>query len=562
MQSSRNYPDHRFWQMLKDSAMHQKDWRDDSETNLSYYDGDQWTKTESQILNDRGQQATVINICRPTIDSLQALYQQRKTDLQVVGRELEDDQPAALYTELLKQVFDETNYDYLESQWFRSGGMTGIGWMHARVNDRRIPSGDKRNTIDLVQIPFEEIYFDPFFRKMDGSDMRYVIRRVWMDLDQLKTAFPEKADEIYEFTQTFNEEYEQDFQEQFAQRNAGGASAGQLDSYDRRTQRVAVQECWYYDKDRELRFCMFVHNVFLVGGLEDSENEDPHGLGIIPYFPFIANRDRHGLPKGILSFIVGIQDSINKLYSKWQWNMMSRQLLYEDGAIDDVEEVREQLAKPDGVIRVEGGALNAGRVQIPKNIEESAHLTNMMQMQLQMAQRVTGINDALMGIGGVNARSALQESSRQIQGSQMQTAMIENMFAAKRRLAWGVLMFMGKYYDEAMVVRVVGLNGQVDKYMINQPYIDENGQERAYTMEDALRFDVVLKVVAPFTTVRQNTLTTISELAKAGSLPPPVTAKIALELSDVPDKQRLMRESEQWFEQQAQLASQQAQVGG
>lgn len=548
--------------MLKDSAMHQKEWRSDCETNLSYYDGDQWTADEKQTLNDRGQQATVINVCRPTIDSLHAIYQQRKTDIQVVGREINDDQPAALYTELLKQVFDETSYDYLESQWFRSGGMTGIGWMHVRINDRRIPSGDTEPKIDLVQIPFEEIYFDPFFRKMDGSDMRYVIRRVWMDLDQLKTAFPEKAAEINEFTQVFNEEYEEDLQEQYAQANAGGSQHGQLDSYDRRTQRVAVQECWYYDKDRRLRFCMFVHNVFLVGGVDDSDNEDPHGLGVIPYFPFIANRDRHGLPKGILSFIVGIQDSINKLYSKWQWNMMSRQLLYEDGAIDDVDEVRDQLAKPDGVIRVEGGALNANRVQIPKNIEESAHLTNMMQMQLQMAQRVTGINDALMGIGGVNARSALQESSRQIQGSQMQTAMIENMFAAKRRLAWGILMFMGKYYDKPMVVRVIGLNGDVDKYQINEPYQDERGETHMYTMQDALRFDVVLKHVPAFTTVRQNTLTTISELAKAGSIPPPIAAKIALELSDVPDKQRLMKETEQFFQQQAQLASQQAQLGG
>lgn len=561
MKTAATEPDHKFWRMLKDSSMHQAEWRKDCELNLKYYDGDQWTSSEKQILEDRGQQATVINICRPTIDSLHAIYQQRKTDLQVVGREIDDDEAGGLFTHLLKQSFDENNFSYLESQWFRSGGMTGIGWMQVRVNNKLMINGERDREIDLVQVPFEELYFDPYFRKMDGSDMRYVIRRVWMDADQLKAKFPSKADQINDFARTFWEEGE-DFQEHYAQENAGGSSNGQLDSYDRRTSRIAVQECWYFDHQRKLRYCVFVHGIFLVGGEDDSQNEDPHGLNIIPFIPYIANRDRRGLPKGLLSFIRGIQDSINKMYSKYQWNMSSRQLLYEESALDDMEEARSEIAKPDGVIRVNDGALQSNRVQIPKNIEESAHLSNMIQMQLQMAQRVTGINDALMGIGGVNARSAMQESSRQIQGAQMQTAAIENMFAAKRRLAWVMLMFMGKYVDKQKVVRVVGLNGNVDKYTINEPYVDEEGNERIYRMEDALRYDVVLKLVPAFDTVRQNTLQIISEMAKGGVIPPVVASQIALELSEVPNKQELMRKTEEWYAQQQQLASLQAQGGG
>jgi len=556
--------DHRFWAMLNEAARHEQDWRQGAERNLRYYDGDQWTDEEIAILEERGQQATVINLCRPTIDTMHSIYNDRKTDEQCVGREPSDDELAGVCTHLLKQTKDESNYPYLESQWFRSGALTGIGWMEIKAGERMYGNGDRQKVIDIVQVPFEEIYFDPFFRKMDGSDMRYVIRRVWMDVDQVRDMWPEKADEIQTVIIAFNDD-SVELQEKYAQGLAGGQNGfSRLTHYNHETNRIAVQECWYYDSARKLHHCIFCHNTFLEGGLEDSMNEDPHGLNLIPFVPFIGNRDRKGLPQGVLDWIVGMQDSINKSFSKWQWNMSARQLMYEDGTIDDIEEVRDELAKPDGVMRFEAGALASGRVQIPKNIEESQHLTNMMGLMTQYVQRVSGINDALMGIGGTNARSAQQEASRQIQGSQMQTAIIENMFAAKRRLSWMILMFIGKYYDDERMVRTVGPSGNPEYYQINKPYIAEDGTERVLTMEEALRFDVVLRPVQAFNTVRQNTLSTVAEMAKAGAIPPPVASEIAIDLIDIPFKQELKARVQQYFEQQQalELASQQANTGG
>lgn len=554
-------PDHRFWGMLNEASLHQSEWRKRAETNLRYHDGDQWTKDELEMLNDRGQQPTVINICRPTIDTLHSIYVERKTDMQVVGREIGDDELGGILTDLLKQSFDQNNFSHQESQWFRSGALTGIGWVECKKRTKIRPDGSEEVDIDVNKVPFEEVYFDPFYRKLDGSDMRYVIRRRWVDLDQLRRSYPSKIDEIQQVVREFNDD-SIDLQEKYAQGRGGAGSVSTLQHFDRKNNRIAVQEVWYFDDTRTLRHCIFTNNVFLKGGREDHMNEDIHGLGIIPLIPFISNIDRHGLPKGLLDWIIGIQDSINKMYSKWQWNMMTRQFIYEDSAVDDVSVIKQELAKPDGVIRVEDGGL--GRIQIPKNIEESAHLSNMMQTALQMSQRISGINDALMGIGGVNARSAQQEASRQIQGSQMQTAIIENMLSAKRRLSYVMLMMMGKYYDQPRVVRTVGeTTGKAEYYAINQPYKGQDGNMYEFSMEEALKYDVVLRVVPAFNTVRQNTLTIISEMAKAGAIPPQVAATVAIELADLPDKQRLLAEVKQFNEQQAQIAaSQNAQAGG
>lgn len=555
----RGQHNHRFYRMLTEAWQHQQAYREQAILNEAYYDGEQYTAQEKAILAERSQQPCVWNICRPAIDSLHALYVDRKTDIQAVGREIEDDELAGVCTHLLKQGFDENTFAHTESQWFRSAAKAGVGWMAVSAGERRIPSnGETEIEIDLTMVHWNEMFWDPYFRKLNGADMRYVIRQIWMDVDQACSLWPDKAEDLKGWLSSFDMEDVEKI-EKYAQSSGTNTRESLMYDYDNRSNRIAINECWYFDKDRKLRQCIFADCVFLVGGEQDEDNTDPHGLNIIPYVPVFAERDRRGLPQGILSYIRELQDSLNKLYSKYQWNMSTRQLIYEDGAIDDIDEVRTQIAKPDGIIRIEQGGMS--RIQIPNNIAESTQLVAMMNNIIQMAQRVTGLNDALQGLGGTNARSAQQEAGRQLQGAQMQTAMIENMFAAKQRLAWIYLMMMGKYYDKARVVRIVGSNGNAEYFKINEPYLGADGREHILKMKDAMRFDVVIKLVPAFTTVRQNTLSTFAELAKAGAIPPQIVSKLAIELVDLPDKQRLLKETEQAFQQQAQIASQQAAMG-
>jgi hypothetical protein len=104
MRSNMSPDHHRFWRMLNESARNQSDFRKRAETSLAYYDGDQWSDEHQKILEDRGQQATVINICRPVIDSLHSMYNERKTDMKVVGREIEDDELAGVLTHMREQL--------------------------------------------------------------------------------------------------------------------------------------------------------------------------------------------------------------------------------------------------------------------------------------------------------------------------------------------------------------------------------------------------------------------------------------------------------------------------
>jgi hypothetical protein len=542
--------------MFVDAQLYQEAWRERNNNNFSYPDGDQWTAAEEEALQARGQQATVLNICRPTLDMVCAMYSQRKSDFQVVGREMSDDELAGVLTELLKQVYDQNDYDYYEGQLFRTGVTGGMGWMQISVKEDEL----KQSQIHVDHIPWEEVYWDPYFRRPDGSDARYIIRQIWMDRDTVVKRWPTKADALNSHFDAYREDFEG--QEYYAQYNTG---SGEFAYYDHRNRRVAINEVWYRDDEGRMRHCIYTSNIFLKGGTEDSQNEMPYRnpdtdeeLNAYPLVPYIASRNRKGEPQGVIHWIKPIQDTLNKVYSKWQWNICTRQVVAEEDAVDDPEQVRAEVAKPNGFILTRPGKL--GGFQILKNIEESAHLANMMQFLVGMGQRVSGVNDALLGMGGVNARSAEQEASRLLQGAQMQTAMLENLMFSKKRIAHVILRLMGLYYTDERTVRVTQPNGTYEHYLLNQEYEGANGENILYNIENILRYDVVLRPVAAYNSVRQNTMTSIVEAAKSGALPAPIAAKLIIELVDIPDKQRIIQELEQFQKQQEQLAQQQMQA--
>ena len=543
-------PTHKFHRWLYDAWMYEQDWRSRGERNEDYYDGNQWTDDEEEILDNRGQQPVVFNLCRTVIDQILALFLQKKSDIRVLGREPDDDVTADLITQLLKQVYDQNNYSYYDGMIARNGCVVGRGWNQADIEK----DSDGKDQVVLHHIPWNEIYCDPFFRKPDASDARYIIRQIWMDYDRVKEKWGEKADNI-DVQQLKSQDSLYDGLETTAQSRTSGKMY-----YDNKTRRIGIYECWYYDSKKKLRYVVFSGNTFLEGGLEDSQNESPLDIDVIPLTPFIAGRNRKGEPQGVLDWIISIQDSLNKLYSKWQWNIMSRQAVVDENAVDDIDALRDEIAKPDGVIVTAPGYMD--RFQILKNTEESVHIANMMGFLVQMSQRVSGVNDALLGVGGVNARSGDQESMRMIQGAQMQSQLLDNFMFSKRRFAEIIIKLIGKYYTDERTVRIMQPNGTTDYFKLNVEYQGASGQTVFYNIEDALRYDLVIENLPEFNSVRQYTLKAIVEAAKSGALPVPVASKIIIELADIPGKEKVLRELEAYQQQQAALVAQQQQANG
>lgn len=521
-----------------EAADREKDWRKGNEVNFDYYDNDQFTEEDKLILEERGQPATVINIVRPMVDMVLALEVQKRVDMSILPREEDDSDTADTLTKLLVHVKDQNDCNYYLAQTFREGIIGGRGWTMADVEKDELGE----NQIIVKWIPWEEVYVDPFHRKPDGSDARYIIRQVWMDRDVVKEMWEDKADQI---ETTFQDDYKG------IEWEAQKSSGGDLGYYDNKSKRIRLCYCWYKTAKNEIRFCIFADDIFLVGS-KDGANKDPHEINMYPLIPFYAFRKHKGDPMGLVEYLRDPQDVLNKLTSKYVWNLASNRVMIEKDAVDKPDEFADEWRRPDGVAIVNEGAISKNKIKTEDNLRECQYLVTLMQWVYSMSQRTGGVNDSMLGVGGVNERSAQQQSQRIVSGSNMQTRLMENFHFTNKRQAQVILRLMGKYYDEPRTVRITQANGDHEFVKINQAeeMAEDGTVSRINEMGDVLRYDVFLKAVAPFDSVREIQMRLFSELAKSGAFPPHIASKILLQSSDLPGKAELLKEVEDFYKNQ------------
>ena len=149
------------------------------------------------------------------------------------------------------------------------------------------------------------------------------------------------------------------------------------------------------------------------------------------------------------------------------------------------------------------------------------------------------------------------QNMRITQGAAMQTTILENMYFSKQSMALVLLRLIGQFYTDYRVVRITQPNGLTDNYEFNVPERDDNGKPTGnilFKIEDTLYYDVNLKKVPPFNSMRDRQLTIFSEILKSNVIPPPIAGKMMVMLSDMPNKEDLILEIENFYQAQAQAA--------
>lgn len=567
-------PDHKFDRWMRSAQKFEEEWRKGNQQNFEYLDGEQWSEGERYAIESRGQQPTVINTVLPTVDMVCAVASQQQADIQVIGRESSDENMATLLTALLKHVLDNCHYDYQEKIGIRESYIGGRSWFEVGIfTDER-----GKDLIKVDHVPWENVYLDPFSRKPDASDARFIIKAKWLDRDVVKTLFPE-AEHLID--SVFEDDYHG--QEYEAQLNSTGRSEFY---WDAKSNRVRVCECYYkrpekvkikiFDEDAGketekeifkdvLHYVIFADELILQGSAtEHAKNKPDLDIDAYPLIPMYCRRDRKGRPSGIVHNLIDLQDQINKLQSKFMWTLMSNRLIVEDGACDDLETVREEYQRPDGVVKLNSGGLN--KIRVDDKYRDLSYMSNHLNFLLMTEQRISGVNDSMLGLGGTNERSGVMQNTRISQGASMQTVMLENMFYARECVSRVILKLIGRYYTDYRIMQVTEPNGERVNYEFNRkeriidPVTGEIQERVLNKIENILYYDVILKRVAPFTNLKERQMQIFSEVLKTGTLPPEIAGKIMLELSDLPDKQDLLMQMQGIQEQQRQMAAMQMQA--
>lgn len=333
-------------------------------------DNKQWTEEEEATLRARGQAPITVNRIAPKVDGLKGLLIQRRTDPKAFPRTQAHEDAARAATDALRYVSDNTDFDTTKLDVADDYFVEGSGGVVIRIERK-----GKSIETTIERVPWDRTYYDPYSRQHDYKDASYMGIMTWFDLVDAKAKYGAKFEEAMT-----SFEHDGDTFEDRPKWRQG--------SNDRR--RVLIAE--------EFSLIGGVWHIATFTGetfLKDPEpspflDEDDNPMN--PMELVCGHIDRNNQRFGDVEYWMDLQHEINHRRSKALHLNSSRQTISRNGAIDNVENMKRELKKPDGHVEYEG----------EKGDFDVIPTGDMAQAQLLMLQLATQEIDSV----GFNAQLA------------------------------------------------------------------------------------------------------------------------------------------------------------
>jgi hypothetical protein len=460
------------------------DARELAERDRDYTDGYQWTDEEIAKLKKRKQPVVTINRIKPKVDFLKGQEQQRRMMPKAYPRTPNEEQGASAATDSIRFVMDQSKWDRKRSECFDNHLVEGSCGVDVSVYEK--DAGDY--CIEVNPIQWDRMWGDPHSRKRDWSDGKYRGQFVWMDLDDAVAKYPDKKDALDGTMTTEQSQAGNTFDDVPRTRWA-----------DPKRKRIRIAECWSHEGDK------VYHTAYTKGGIlkriespfldEDGKPEDGFVFGSC----FI---DREGNRYGVVRQFISIQDEINKRRSKAMHLMNVRQT-YGNQTVGDKNELRRELAKPDGHVEMQGGAkFGEDFGVVPTNDMAEAQFKLLQEAKSEID--AVGVNAALSGneerVMSGRALMARSEQGLSELGpvfdafGQFQLDVYRKVWNRVRQY-WTAEKWI-RVTDDERNVKFVGLN---QPQTLGEQLLDEmrsQGQEVTPEMEQQAKMDPRMQVIA------------------------------------------------------------------
>lgn len=410
-----------------------------AERDRDYFDGKQLTSEEIKVLSERGQPDVVFNVIRSKVNYLLGYEITSRTDPKALPRTPQDEEAAEAATDALRFVEESNNLDQMFSNVWENIVIEGYGGIELTVD------GDE---IGAVHWAWDRLFYDPHSSKYDFSDATYVGGVTWMDADQAKQQWP-GMESVIDATVSGDLNTTHDDKPKWKVWSTGS-----------RRKRVKIIQM-YYRQGVDWNWCIFTKGGKLDGGPVPFKDEK--GQSFCPLFLQSAYVDRDNNRYGEVRALISPQDEVNKRRSKSLHLLTQRQTKSERGAVDDIEIMKQEMAKPDGHIEINPGyqfeVIDTSQ-QIAGNMEMMAQAINHMQSQ--------GPNAALLGKqdGAPSGRAILANQ----QGGQTEMSpLVDRHLGLKQRVFRAIWSLVRQYKTAEWWVRVTDNEDNVKFVGFNRP---------------------------------------------------------------------------------------------
>lgn len=500
-----------------------------------YYHDKQWTDEERTKLKARGQQDTVRNRIKRKVDFLVGIEQRLRRDPRAYPRTPKHEKDADTATAGLRFVCDTYGWSSVSSESMHNGLVSGIGIAFIGI-DGQDPS--------LMDAPVDRFFYDPRSVKADFSDARFMGLHLWLDADEAKERWPDKANEITNLlessgTSSTTSIIEQDREQQWG--DLENRRVRVVEFWEKRVLQAPLMNTtaltpaqslpmygWYY--------CYFSGDVLLEGGWSPYKGlKDEPDCPYVAWSPYIDEKgDRYGIVRTMKS----IQDEINHSSSKLLHRITTRQFFHREGAVEDVDEFSRQIARPDGKIKINAHAewgKDVGLVDDGARLQGEAERHQMALSEMENYGPNPGLTGQGQGVDGASGRALL---------AQRDSGMTELSPVFERHRDWKLRCYRKMWARIRQVwtaerwIRITDDEDAVQFVQLNAYQIDPmTGQIVGDNVLAQADVDIMLDEGPDTITMNEELLQTLSQLS---SVPPPMW-KVFIELSNSPKKDKLFK---------------------
>lgn len=168
-------------------------WSTQAKEDYEFYMSKQWSDGDTAELLRKGRPVLSLNYIKKNVDVISGSERQNKSDIKILPIEGGDVYISEILTHTIKWIMLQGSNEFIKSQSFKDGLITGVGWLEPIMNFDDDPvNGD----IYLKKVSPFEIIIDPHFTELDLSDADYIIRQKILSKDKAKVLYPDSSDEI------------------------------------------------------------------------------------------------------------------------------------------------------------------------------------------------------------------------------------------------------------------------------------------------------------------------------------------------------------------------------
>jgi len=577
---------------LKEARVADERYRKRSLEGLKYYDDEQWDPDAKKDVEEREQEAIVINMVKSAVRVVVGLMLGHPMDWLAKPIGKNDDGVADVATAALKYVAEANLAESLYKRVYHFGLCYGVAWTRT---GRRVRTKDpRREPAQMRFVDARQVRPDPESVEPDGADMRWLVwsRRVSLEDVKRNPAWKKKLADIA--TQagvsdpTVSEEGDK-----------GNRNQGLVDltppqsmwdrledwnyvdkdvSGDTTVKRVVIHEMWeivdetawlyegkdghpaefdgpetpegaallqrldaagqlrrYYEDEVPRVYRRVVCGPYLL----ESERTDDE---LIPWVPFYYERDRHGDPRAFVATLFGLQNDLNYRASKAIWEMSGQPMRVSPEVVARMglnNSSAAELARDPGAVWI----AMPGEVEYLQRQNTATDNAAMMEQRERQIKSTSGANDDLQGTN-TRGDSGIARQLTMQQGATMQRDSEANLRMFHKLLGMQMLQLLQRLHPDEWTFRITDEMGDDRFFTANAVTFDPvTGMQRKLNDMNGVRFEVTLDSMPATPTLRDRAAEVFAQMAAAEPDPikRAVLQRIQIEAANLPGKGKALK---------------------